>query len=273
MDPLTADEITNDLEFEVGQQYVRMDIHEVYGGNHQPGISPVRDHSVIFLFGSTEGRDYGYEDEWLPNDRYRLTGVGQRGDQSWKTTANRSLANHREDGRRVFLFERVPGHKPTVVTYIGEYEYVDHYEDQIPDIDGNRRMAYRFELRPVGEAIDVADVDDTSAESLYDRAIEADQTSSNSSSSGSYVSSDLVRKYALREADGVCKGCEEPAPFETADGEPYLEVHHITRRSDEGPDHPDNVVALCPNCHRQVHHGKCGEEFNEKLSVSTGSSN
>jgi len=270
MNPLTADDITDGLDFEVGQQYVRMDIHEVYGGNHQPGISPVKDHSVIFLFGSTEGRDYGYEDEWLPNDRYRLTGVGQRGDQSWKGTANRSLANHHEDGRRVFLFERVPGTTPTVVTYVGEYEYVE--DDYVPmdDIDGNRRMAYRFELSPVGDAIDTDDLDDKSPETLYERAEEAEPASPSSSNSGSYVSSNLVREYALTEADGVCKGCEEPAPFQTEGGEPFLEVHHITRRSDDGPDHPDNVVALCPNCHRRVHHGKDGDEFNEQLAEKAG---
>jgi len=274
MKPLTADDITDDLDFEVGQQYVRMDIHEVCGGNHQPGISPITDFSAIFLFGSTEVNDYGYADKWLPDDRFLLTGVGQRGDQSWEGTQNRSLANHREDGRRVFLFERVPDRKPTVVTYVGEYEYVDHYEDQIPDIDGNRRTAYRFELRPVGDAIDTDDVDDASAESLYERAVEAKpSTSSTSGRSGSYVTSSLVRQYALREADGVCGGCGEPAPFETADGDPYLEVHHITRRSDDGPDHPDNVIALCPNCHRRVHHGQDGEAFNEELAVKARRSN
>lgn len=266
MDPLTAEDITNDLQFEVGQQYVRQDIHEVCGGNHQPGIAPIRNLSAIFLFGSTEVNDYGYADKWLPNDHFLLTGVGRRGDQRWSGSGNQSLATHAEDDRRVFLFERVPDESPTVVTYIGEYEYVDHYEDQLPDIDGNRRTAYRFELRPVGEAIDVDDTGDTSPESVYERAVEAEPGASSSSGSGSYVTSTLVRQYALRVADGVCGGCDEPAPFETEDGDPYLEVHHITRRSDDGPDHPDNVIALCPNCHRRVHHGADGKEFNESLA-------
>jgi len=266
MEPFTTDDIADDLKFEVGQQYIRMDIHEVCGGNHQPGISPITDLSAIFLFGSTEVNDYGYADKWLSNDHFLLTGVGQRGDQSWKGTANRSLANHHDDKRRVFLFERVPGQTPTVVTYVGEYEYVDHYEDQIPDIDGNRRMAYRFELRPVGDAIDVGDTDPISAKSLYDRAVKAESTPSWSSRNNSYVTSELVREYALRDADGVCQGCESPAPFETISGDPYLEVHHITRRSDNGPDHPDNVIALCPNCHQEVHHGKRGDDLNENLA-------
>ncbi|MFB6177259.1 MAG: HNH endonuclease, partial [Halobaculum sp.] len=51
----------------------------------------------------------------------------------------------------------------------------------------------------------------------------------------------------------------------TTDGEPYLEVHHLHRLSDDGPDHPDNVIALCPTCHARVHHGSDGDEFNEQL--------
>jgi 5-methylcytosine-specific restriction enzyme A len=78
------------------------------------------------------------------------------------------------------------------------------------------------------------------------------------------LESEVVREYALRVAAGVCQGCEDEAPFVGNDGEPYLEVHHLYRRSDGGPDHPDNIVALCPNCHRRVHHGKDGDEFNQE---------
>jgi 5-methylcytosine-specific restriction protein A len=75
----------------------------------------------------------------------------------------------------------------------------------------------------------------------------------------------VVREYVLRAADGVCQGCGEDAPFVGEDGEPYLDVHHLHRRSDGGADHPDNVVALCPNCQRWVHYGEDGEEFNREL--------
>ncbi len=69
-------------------------------------------------------------------------------------------------------------------------------------------------------------------------------------------------------ADGVCQGCHEPAPFENASGEPFLEVHHLTRGSDGGADDPENVVSLCPNCHRRVHEGCDGETFNQELRDS-----
>tara|TARA_R110000772_G_scaffold222322_2_gene332802 strand:- start:606 stop:920 length:315 start_codon:yes stop_codon:yes gene_type:complete len=42
----------------------------------------------------------------------------------------------------------------------------------------------------------------------------------------------------------------------------YLEPHHIRRLTDGGPDDPQYVIALCPNCHREVHSGVEGEKKN-----------
>lgn len=272
MSALTADEIQANLEFEVGQRYFRKDLHDVCGGNHQPGISPVTDLSAIFLFGSTTESQYGYRDEWLPNDHFLLTGVGRDGDQSWDGL-NSSLASHHEDGRRVFLFEKIPGREPTVVTYVGEFEYVNHREDTIPDRSGELRRAYRFEVRPVeGGSLSVPDeIEDAPLEELYELAEQASPTSTSGispigdSGSSGYTRSDVVQAFALRVAKGVCQGCGEPAPFENEGGDPHLEVHHLHRLSDGGPDHPDNVIAVCPNCHARVHHGADGDEFNETL--------
>ncbi len=61
---------------------------------------------------------------------------------------------------------------------------------------------------------------------------------------------------ALIRAKGICEQCQQPAPFlRKSDGAPFLEVHHITTLADLGDDTLANVVALCPNCHRQRHHG------------------
>lgn len=35
--------------------------------------------------------------------------------------------------------------------------------------------------------------------------------------------------------------------------QPYLECHHIIWLSQNGADTLDNIVALCPNCHRKMH--------------------
>lgn len=60
----------------------------------------------------------------------------------------------------------------------------------------------------------------------------------------------------LLRAKGTCEKCRTNAPFlRAANNEPYLEVHHKVRLTDGGIDHPDNALALCPNCHRKAHFG------------------
>jgi 5-methylcytosine-specific restriction protein A len=60
----------------------------------------------------------------------------------------------------------------------------------------------------------------------------------------------------LARANGVCEGCQSPAPFIRAkDGTPYLEVHHNVQLALGGDDTVKNAVALCPNCHRKAHFG------------------
>ena len=66
---------------------------------------------------------------------------------------------------------------------------------------------------------------------------------------------DVVATVLLR-AGNTCEGCAMPAPFlRLSNGLPYLEVHHKHRLADRGPDTVANAIALCPNCHREAHHG------------------
>ena len=74
-----------------------------------------------------------------------------------------------------------------------------------------------------------------------------------------------IHLYVLKRSEGQCEGCKQLAPFVRGDGTPYLEPHHITRVADDGPDHPDKVIALCPNCHRRAHHSEDKVRFNSSL--------
>lgn len=86
-----------------------------------------------------------------------------------------------------------------------------------------------------------------------------------------HVRSREVKEYVLKRADGVCESCEEDAPFlkppngEKDTRDPYLETHHVDALSDGGRDKPDNVIALCPNCHARAHHGGNQEEYSDQL--------
>ena len=77
--------------------------------------------------------------------------------------------------------------------------------------------------------------------------------------------SQAIHLYVLRRADGACETCRAEAPFSRVDGSPYLEPHHVRRLADHGPDHPANVIGLCPNCHRRAHYSVDSKAFNRGL--------
>ena len=74
-----------------------------------------------------------------------------------------------------------------------------------------------------------------------------------------------VAAWTLHHADGKCTLCNDPAPFRTKRGVPYLEVHHVRPLSEGGPDTVDNAVALCPNCHRKAHFSEDSSEIRSRL--------
>jgi len=60
----------------------------------------------------------------------------------------------------------------------------------------------------------------------------------------------------LNRANGICERCKNKAPFlRKKDNSPYLEVHHIVTLADGGNDTVENAIAVCPNCHRELHFG------------------
>lgn len=67
--------------------------------------------------------------------------------------------------------------------------------------------------------------------------------------------SDVVAEVLYR-AQGKCEHCHQPAPFlRKKNGSPYLEVHHKKQLANGGEDTVENALALCPNCHRELHFG------------------
>ncbi|MDU9050974.1 MAG: HNH endonuclease signature motif containing protein [Candidatus Electrothrix sp. Rat3] len=71
-----------------------------------------------------------------------------------------------------------------------------------------------------------------------------------------YLRNPYLVELTKRQAGGKCQDCNKPAPFVSKKtGEPYLEVHHIIPLAEDGPDSRENLLALCPNCHRKRHHG------------------
>lgn len=79
-----------------------------------------------------------------------------------------------------------------------------------------------------------------------------------------YERSRLVRDAALARAAGMCQLCRQPG-FQTAAGTVFLETHHVVPLAEGGADRLDNVVAICPNDHREAHYGRDAGRIRESL--------
>ncbi|WP_366945445.1 HNH endonuclease signature motif containing protein [Hydrogenophaga sp.] len=80
-----------------------------------------------------------------------------------------------------------------------------------------------------------------------------------------FVRDAAVKAWVLESSKGKCECCGEPAPFQTVDGYPYLEVHHLRTLASGGSDTPSNTLAICPNCHRRLHYGEDAGDLRRRL--------
>lgn len=74
----------------------------------------------------------------------------------------------------------------------------------------------------------------------------------------------MIRARVLKRAAGKCEFCGRHG-FKRADGSHYLESHHIIALADEGVDRMANVIALCPNDHREAHFGRRSEHLEARM--------
>lgn len=136
------------LNLKPGDQILRRDLHAVLGGQTQSGISPSARRPVIMIFSDpSSGEQYGYFDGPHTDGMFHYSGEGQSGDQVM-ARGNKAIRDHAAEGRELHLFLGNGKGKP--VTYAGQFEYVDHYETDAPEINnGPLRSVFMFRLRPV----------------------------------------------------------------------------------------------------------------------------
>ena len=256
--------------FVPGELYKRRDLHELFGGQRQGGISTPSGQPFIMLFTGDQGQHYGYQAGWCEEDMYLYTGVGKRGDMSFDR-GNAAVLEHAADGKDIYLFEN---HGNGYVRYVGEMVCTGFREVRGPDIDGNERRVIVFELVSGDSFNRSFDHDDE-----YEKMWRESTGKLRKRATASYVSkksplerralanarSKAIRAYVLRRANGVCEACGKNSSFRTNSGRPYLEAHHMRRDCDGGPDYPVWVIGLCPSCHRRAHHSEDKSEFNQRL--------
>jgi hypothetical protein len=98
-------------------------------------------------------------------------------------------------------------------------------------------------------------IDDLESESQLDRA---------KCSGYRYVRDAAIRDRVKRRANGCCEYCGK-AGFHIIDGV-YLECHHIIALANQGADKMWNVIALCPDHHREAHFGQRAEALEEEMT-------
>ena len=260
--------------FEIGQTYKRAWLHKSYGGQRQGGISTPQMHPIVFLFTGKSGGQYGYRDEWV-DGIFRYTGEGQSGDMQFRA-GNKAIRDHALNGKALHLFEQ---EKKGYVRYKGEFALSSFEHREGKDRDLKTRRTIVFHLSPVISVEGGAEPDRegrrraaTGPSDLlalrkwaYEAVSDVGQSNPKDGKRKYYERSDAVRDYVLARAGGACESCGKPAPFIRKDGTHYLEPHHTHMISESGPDNPRWVGAICPNCHREIHHGRDGKIKNERL--------
>lgn len=95
-------------------------------------------------------------------------------------------------------------------------------------------------------------IDDTSTPARVSRDVDV------------FLRSPEVRRNVRNRALGKCELCGAPG-FKMQNGSVYLETHHVIPLSEGGKDHESNVAVLCPNHHREAHHGAKKAEMRSTL--------
>ena len=259
---------------QIGGIYRRRDLNERFGGNTMSGIVPSTTEPVVLLFHTKEPTQQFYGDEFDNNGVYWYSGKGAHGDMPWNHE-NVAIRDHESNGNDLLFFERIQ-RKDGLWRFAHIMHCVVIKIERRPDRNGIERNAILFGLVPIESSGDSEHsvIQGSTGGNLYDLraalvlASGETEVTIQEKVSKVYKRSTLVTEYALLRANGRCEACTMAAPFTTKAGLPYLEVHHLYRLADGGPDRFDRVAAICPNCHRRCHYSIDGGKYNQGLIES-----
>lgn len=256
--------------FHIGLEYQRQALLDFVGsrqaqagviwGTREPGC-------LICTSGGRHGKKAGYEDGQQEDGSWVYIGQGTQGDQEITNAANAKLTAQEKS---VLLFTpREPTSKEVrgrgwgkLYSFRGSFN-VSGFEFFRPEIGprhGNRLIKFFLvpsdEIRArISQIEQPAEASETALVDLQRRLVRLvpGPVAARIGELEYRSRSVAIHRYALLRANGFCECCTASAPFANESGTPYLEVHHLRRLADDGPDVPLNVAAVCPNCHRALH--------------------
>lgn len=130
-------------DLKVGQIYTNDDIKRVFQVSGQGGMRKSNINNCLVLFVVHNERN-PYADKWSDDGVLHYTGMGLSGDQSFEYMQNKTLANSKNNGVDLHLFE---SNSPNEYIYSGQVELAgEPYYDRQPDHNSNERQVVKFPL-------------------------------------------------------------------------------------------------------------------------------
>ncbi|QDL26593.1 HNH endonuclease [Stenotrophomonas maltophilia] len=189
-----------ELPFEVGALYNRQkQIHGVFGGQQQGGISTPKEHPLVIAFTGEAGVSHGYHDFWDDDEVFHYFGEGQVGDMKY-VAGNRAIGEHVKDGKTLVVFQMMGKGRP--YRYLGRFMCQSSYvQPDTPDREGQPRSAIVFRLRSLEASLGLMAGEKDEAE--INTALESIDSTSTIRETAVRTKQRLFRERLI----GVEKGC------------------------------------------------------------------
>lgn len=255
------DDITVLDDFVIGEEYNSYDIaifsktYNVQSGIYLVGDEP--NYQAIFI--KVTLKNGLCPNEWIiagEELKYYMYAQNQKYDPTYKH--NRAIINSGNIPIYVFI------KNDTVCKLEGIFKYVEYINEE------NDRKWFRLKKKDISEInkaitteqynkeleLSIKHLSNLSDEEINKRIKISGKPEVITTVSKTYKRNPDVVVGTLRRANGYCEKCGCKAPFiRKSDNTPYLEVHHKVALAQGGLDDLDNTIAVCPNCHRELHFG------------------
>ena len=238
----------------IGDELTNNQLQKIFKCGNMGGMRKSKETGTLVII-SDKTKPF-YHDNWN-NGVLLYTGMGKHGDQKLKGNQNITLYESDTNGIGVYLFEVMT---KTVYTYRGRVKLAGKpYQTDQPDDEGRVRKVWIFPITPIDSSEELKDPDPVKVAKLSLKELDARSQmvagphEPKLSTTPVYYRDPYIKEKVKRIADGKCQLCGKEAPFKDKNGIPYLEEHHVKQLAAGGSDTLDNVVAICPNCHRKIH--------------------
>jgi 5-methylcytosine-specific restriction protein A len=273
---------------QVGEQFKdRVDIWSFFGGQWVQGVTKFESEEVVNVFFDEDGPYADEIDHETGAVEYR--GKGLSGEQKL-TEGNELLENARLSKSAIRFW-----YKPSKGIWVFKNWAVVIDRDNIEEEDVNGNLAKRFlwYLEPViSDHKDLwpTELIQSPAREISNEEVILVKNSKNLLADYAKIAKELeenpttvstnikprppqprrrkrAKDIVIARAEGLCENneCTGMPPDVKKDGTPLFQVDHIVQLSDGGPDQPDNMIALCPNCHTAKTLGKNRNEMTRRL--------